>query len=264
MPSTVRPRGPLPARVYWTRRLAVLSLAVLLVAGLARLLGGSADGSDPAEQAAQVGAAATPPTTSPAAPTVGPTTRSPRPRKPGKRRARPPEPVLAEPTGPCENDDIVVTPAITSAPGGSDVPITLNLTTRTTAACTWRVSPETLTLKITSGSDDIWYSRHCPAAVPTQDVIVRQAVETPVVVTWNARRSDAECSDLTEWALPGFYHVEAAALAGEPSDVQFELVRPTSAVVTKTVTPKPRPTKSDKTREHRAGDQGEGASEPNG
>lgn len=266
MPPTVRPRGPLPPRVYWTRRLVVLGLAVLLVAGLARLLGASADGSDPAEQAAQVGAPTTtaPPATGAAAPTAGPATEPERPRKRGKRRDKPVEPVLAEPTGPCENADIVVTPVITSAPGGSDVPITLNLTTRTAAACTWRVSPETLTLKITSGSDDIWYSRHCPAAVPVQDVIVRQAVETPVVVTWSARRSDEECSDLTEWALPGFYHVEAAALAGEPSDVQFELVRPTSAVVTKTVTPKPRPTKADKTREHRAGDQGEGVSEPNG
>ena len=243
MPSPVRPRGPLPARVYWTRRLALLGVAVLLVAGLARLLGGSSDGSDPAGQAAQVGAT-TPSSavTTEAAPTAAPTAT--KPRQPGrKHRAKPAEPVLAEPSGPCESADIVVTPSITSAPGGSDVPITLNLRTRVTAACTWQVSPETLTMKITSGTDDIWYSRQCPSAVPVQDVVVRQAVDTPVAVTWNARRSDEDCSDLTEWALPGFYHVEAAALAGEPTDVQFELVRPSSAVITKTVTPRPRPKK---------------------
>ena len=34
--------------------------------------------------------------------------------------------------------------------------------------------------------------------------------------------------------MPGFYHVEAAALGGEATDVQFELVAPTAGVVTKT------------------------------
>lgn len=262
MPPTVRPRGPLPPRVYWTRRLVLLGLAVVLVAGLARLLGGSSDGSDPAGQAAQVGAGTTPSatTSTESAPVAGPTaaTRGSRPGR--KHRTKPVEPVLAEPSGPCESADILVTPTITTAPGGSDVPITLNLRTRVTAACTWQVSPETLTVKITSGKDDIWYSRQCPSAVPVQDVVVRQAVDTPVAVTWDARRSDEDCSDQREWALPGFYHVEAAALAGEPTDVQFELLRPSSAVITETVTPKPRP----KDRRHRAGDQGGGVSEPNG
>ena len=46
MPTTVRPRGPLPARVYWTRRLVVLVVPLLLVVVLARVLGGSADGKD--------------------------------------------------------------------------------------------------------------------------------------------------------------------------------------------------------------------------
>jgi hypothetical protein len=247
MPPTVRPRGPLPPRVYWTRRLALLGVAVLLVAGLARVLGGSSDGSDPAGQAAQVGAgtSSSSVTTEPA-PAAGPTVDQPG-RRGRKHRTKPVEPVLAEPSGPCESADILVTPTITTAPGGSDVPITLNLRTRVTAACTWQVSSETLTMKITSGDDDIWYSRQCPSAVPVQDVVVRQAVDTPVAVTWNARRSDEDCSDLTEWALPGFYHVEAAALAGEPTDVQFELVRPSSAVITKTVTPKPRPKKGSNT-----------------
>ena len=46
MPSTVRPRGPLPARVYWTRRIVVLAVPLLLVVVLARVLGGSSDGKD--------------------------------------------------------------------------------------------------------------------------------------------------------------------------------------------------------------------------
>jgi hypothetical protein len=64
-----------------------------------------------------------------------------------------------------------------------------------------------------------------------------------VYVTWNAKRSDDTCSHLTDWALPGWYHVRVAVLGGEPADEQFELARPVADTITKTVTPKPSPTK---------------------
>jgi hypothetical protein len=240
MPTTVRPRGPLPARVYWTRRLVVLAVPVLLVVVLARVLGGSADGKDPATaKATQAGAT----TTVTAAPTAGPTA-TPGTGKKGKKGKKnrtvetaPPEPVLAEPTGPCTESDIVATPALTSAPGGADIPITVNLRTIATEACTWQASPETMTVTITSGSDYIWSSRECPASIPPQDVVVRQAVDAPVVVTWSAKRSDEGCTKWTDWAMPGFYHVEAAALGGDGTDVQFELTGGVPAVITTTADP---------------------------
>jgi len=217
----------------------VLVVPVLLVVVLARVLGGSADGKDEAK-ATQAGAS----TTTTAAPTAGPTAEAPGAGKKGKKGKKnrtvetaPPEPVLAEPTGPCTESDIVATPALTSAAGGADVPITINLRTAVMEACTWQVSPQTLTVTITSGDDYIWSTRECPAAIPVQDVVIRQAVDTPVVVTWSARRSDETCSDLTEWARLGFYHVDAAALGGEATDVQFELVAPTAPVITKTAEP---------------------------
>jgi hypothetical protein len=115
-----------------------------------------------------------------------------------------------------------------------------------------------MTVSITSGSDFIWSSRECPDSIVPQDVVVRQAVDTPIVVTWkDAKRSDEECSGLTEWARLGWYHVEAAALAGEPTDVQFELVAPVSEVITKTVTPKPRKDRQ-KGRSHQPGQDGAG------
>ncbi len=272
----LQPRGPLPARVYWTRRLVLIGLVVVLVFGLARLLGTSSDGSSDTDGTATTVGAATAPSETAIEPTVEPTRR----RKNKGKRARPPAPVLAEPTGPCASSDIVVTPAIASADGGSDVPITFNLRTQETPACTWSVNSETLTVSITSGKDSIWSSRECPTSITAQDVVVRQAVDTPVVVTWDARRSDETCSKVTEWAMPGFYHVEAAAFAGEPTDLQFELTRPASAVITKTVTPKPKKTKKSKTKsanskprtspaaapkkadtDHKPGEQGAGNSE---
>lgn len=259
MPSPpLQPRGPLPARVYWTRRLVLLSVALVLVAGFARILGDSSDGSDSnADKATTAGATTS--TTPTDAATTEPV------KKKRKKKRTPTEPPLAEPTGPCVSSDIVATPVVPVAQGGGDVAITLNLRTLQTPACTWTVSSDTLTVSISSGNDSIWSSRECPASIPAQDVVVRQAVDAPIALVWNAKRSDEECSVYTEWALPGFYHVEAAALGGEPTEIQFELVRPASAVITKTVTPKPEPTTKGENKqgdtEHTPGEQGTGNSE---
>ena len=266
MASTVRPRGPLPTRVYWTRRIVVLAVPILLVVVLARVLGGSSDGQDAApDKATQAGAKVE----ESAVPTTGPTvgekdagTKAKKGRKGKKKRAEettPPEPVLAEPTGPCADSDIVATPNLSTAPGGSPIAMRIDLRTKFAEACTWRASPETMTVTITSGDDYIWSTRECPAGIPPQDVVIRQAVDTPVVVTWSAKRSDETCSNRTEYAFPGFYHVEAAALGGEGTDVQFQLVAPQPGVVTRTVDPQQDGTKNGDTS-HTPGEDGSGNS----
>ncbi|MFC4783150.1 hypothetical protein ACT8ZV_01650 [Nocardioides sp. MAHUQ-72] len=232
-------RGPLPARVYWRRRLLVLGTALLLVFAFARLLGAGSDASSDADEAAQVAAdrttAATDPTgTATSTASDGSTGGS--TGKPGKHHSSK-APVLAEPDGPCADSDIAVTPDVEDAVAGRDVTIVLELRTIESEACTWQASRNSLTLKIWSGKDDIWTSRQCPRAIPTNDLVVRRDTSARVAVTWNGKRSDDECSRLTEWALPGFYHVEAAALAGEPDEVQFELETPTAPVITRTPTP---------------------------
>ncbi|GAB3025808.1 hypothetical protein GCM10011376_12050 [Nocardioides flavus (ex Wang et al. 2016)] len=248
----------------------VLGIPLLLVVVLARVLGGSSDARDDASgTATQAGAAVE---TTPA-PTAGPTAQvapgTGKKGKKGKNREKdqvpvetvPPEPVLAEPSGPCEPSDIVATPAITSAAGGADIPITINLRTVVTEACTWQASPETMTVTITSGSDDIWSSRECPASIPPQDVVVRQAVDAPVVVTWSARRSDEGCTKWTDWARVGFYHVQAAALGGLGTDVQFELTPRQPEVVTQTAEPQQKADKSkDGDTSHTPGEDGAGNS----
>lgn len=261
-PRNLRPRGPLPARVYWVRRLIVLGVPLALVVVLARVLGGSADGKDPA-QATQASAPTVGETDSA---TYGPTAQVDT-RTQGKKgkKAKPPKPVLAEPEGTCSPDDIVATPAVTRVPGGSNVDIDVNLRTRESEACTWRLSPSTFTVTITSGKDHIWSSRECPTSIKTRDVVVRSAVDAPVSVTWHARRSDEECSRYTDWARPGYYHVQAAALGGEATDVQFRLVAPSAPVITKTVNPEPQDSdksgKKDQPRDFKPGEDGEGNSE---
>ena len=248
MPASTR--GPLPAGVYWRRRLAVLSVALVVFLAVGKVLGHGSDGSSD-DQAEQAGASTL---TSPTAtvPAEDPTATATKKGKKGKGHqgkggkasqtpdptpTPPPTPVLPDPTGPCADDDVFITPTVPTPIGGADVTVMLNLQTKTTEACTWQVSPETVTVNVVSGHDQIWLSKQCPDAIPTQDVVVRLASVTQVPVVWSSRRSDESCSDRTAWALPGFYHVRAAAYGGEPTDVQFELVPPAPATVTQTAQP---------------------------
>jgi hypothetical protein len=238
-------RGPLPARVYWVRRVLAVVLVTALVLGavqLVSLLVGSGASPEP-DRAAPV--AAEPTSTPTAGATAAPDDEDAagegekKRKKKGKDR-KDREPVLAEPEGPCLDRDIAVTPTAEETVGGSPVTFTLELRTILSPACTWEVSAKTLSVKVTSGDDDIWFSQQCPRSIPAEDVVLRSDVTTEVDVTWSAKRSDAECSGDTDWALPGWYHVEAAALAGEPSDLQFRLTAPEPEVVTETVDPEPK------------------------
>ena len=46
------------------------------------------------------------------------------------------------------------------------------------------------------------------------------------------RYSKPGCPQETDWALPGWYHLAAAAFDGEPTDTQFRLALPTAATIT--------------------------------
>ena len=265
-------RGPLGAEVYWRRRLLILGVALLLVLGIARVLGGGSDAadpgaaSDPAGQADQAGAdasltpgdpGATAPAGSPVADPANPTPSTKKERRAARKAAKraakqvaaaaasasaeaaaaASAAALPDPQGPCADTDVVATSTVPSPVAGNDIAVEVSLHTAFSPACTWTVSSDTLAVKITSGSENIWSSQQCPQAVPTQDVVLRRAVPTTVQVVWSAKRSDEACSGRTDWALPGFYHVLVAALAGEPSDQQFELTAPAAPVVTETAQP---------------------------
>ncbi|WP_127479183.1 hypothetical protein [Nocardioides pantholopis] len=241
--TSLSPRGPLPARVYWRRRLIVLGLAIVLVVGLARLLTGGSDGSSDEGGAAVLAGAPTSSSGS-ASPTARATDgRTPSAAAPTTPASPPTSTPPASPSGPCADRDVAVTPSVPTAVAGprGGVTIDLDLRTITAEACTWRVSPRTLTLKVTSGRDDIWSTQDCPRAVPSQDVVVRKAESARVTLAWTARRSDEDCSRQTDYAMPGYYHVAAAALTGEPAKVQFQLVAPTAPTVTRTAKPKQDP-----------------------
>jgi hypothetical protein len=222
----------LPARVYWVRRSLVLLVALALVFGIGTLLSGF--GGDPkATTAAAPAKRSSQPT-----PTASVTVPSAQPSTSGKKGHRAKVP-LSVPTGTCDPSRIEVTPDVSKVDGGGTVALPMKLTS-TDGSCTWQVSPRSLVVKIVSGTDRVWSSQDCSAAIPVQDVVVRPAAEkaTVVDVSWSGRRSAPDCPKGNSWADVGYYHVIAATLGGTPSDVQFQLVGPPRPVVTKTTHPK--------------------------
>lgn len=216
MSAVTRPQGPLPARVYWTRRAVVLGVAFLMIFTLARVLGGGSDGKSDPDQAAPVageptGSATAPETTGSQQEGNGDRGDTRKPRKS----------LLAQPDGPCDVADLKIRASITQVASSAEIRIPLKLTT-TVPACTFEVSRASVVVKLTSGRDHIWSSQDC-RGIESKTVVVRAEKPAWARLVWNGRRSGIACGPSALWALPGWYHVTAAPLGGEPSDKMFEL-----------------------------------------
>jgi hypothetical protein len=212
----------------------VLCIALLLVVGIAKLLGGSSDGSG-GEAARNV--ADTDPTTS-ASTSGAPVQQQGGNGKHHRKKVDDPATRVAMPSGPCRAGDVAISPSVPKPIAGGDIQLVLDISSLETPACTWTLSGDTTALKITSGNDLIWTSSECPKALGDKDLILRDSDPTRVKLTWNARRSEPGCPVRTQWALPGTYHLHVAALAGQPQDVTFILTAPEPAQVTKTAHPR--------------------------
>ncbi|HEX2895799.1 MAG TPA: hypothetical protein VHO29_17480 [Marmoricola sp.] len=237
MRTVTHPRGRLPARVYWFRRLMVLFTAFALVFAVGRLLTGSGGGGTPPDTARVT---ASSPSATASHGVAGPVPIQPATTATATRPAPPSATgtpvVLAAPSGPCALDEITVTPTVPTAVAGKPVDLVLQLS-GIKPACTFTVSSDTIVAKVTSGNDRIWSSQDCPASIKRSSTVVRSAAPTTVTVAWSGRRSDQQCSRSAPWALPGYYHLTASVIGSEPNDAQFRLTSPPRPVITKTAKP---------------------------
>ncbi|HNA99515.1 MAG TPA: hypothetical protein PKX56_00945 [Marmoricola sp.] len=239
--SSARGRGRAPSRerpsqgVFWIRRFLVVGTALALSVAVIRFFAANGPAGQP-DQATTVSSHAQSSAESPAG-VFGPQPVSLPSSAAGAESSAAAE---VPPSGPCLDSAITTTPEVTEAVAGGPITINLQLT-GTVPACSFKTGPKTLAIKITSGRDSIWSSMDCPRAIPEREVVVRAGTPTVVPVRWSGRRSDPECSKQGAWALPGFYHVQAATLGSDPSDLQFEVTAPGPKVIVKTVKPKPNP-----------------------
>ena len=202
----------------------VLVVAAALVFGIGKLIGTGSD--QPADQASTT--ASTPKSSGASASAGTPLG----PAVPEKLHVRATQVPLLPPTGECAADEVSVLPSVPKAAAGG--PIVLAPPARGHPA-----GVHLHGLPGQPGREDHLRLRPdlvepgLPAARSARPrVVVRSGVPAVVPVTWSGRRSDTDCSHSTQWALPGFYHVYAAALGSTPTDVQFEVTIPNRRLVT--------------------------------
>lgn len=220
MSTVIRPSGPQTPRVYWTRRLALLVVLVILIAAswwaFAKLYG-----RDPASAAAGL-------------PLAGAGTESSHPRQVADRRggehagkgagshrhhgsANSPHSKgpLPEPEGPCQPSDIDIEVVAPDSTGGKRTDIGLRFTSRSAAACTLAITPSEFVLRITSGEDVVWNSDDCPDELLAKQLVVLRHPAVHYRFSWNGRRSTPDCSSVGEVAQAGGYWAEAAVIGGD-------------------------------------------------
>lgn len=249
MSNVASPRGPLPPKVYWRRRLVAVAVVVGLVLLVGRLFtGGDGSGDTQAVADDRTSAPSQKPTASarPSAPPEKPTPSAKPARAEQDRAARGADTTdqtseslrgaagpLAPSAGTCKPSDVAITPDVQDTDAFDDVPLRLGLSSTGDDACTFGFGPDTVALQVTSGDDAIWGSVACRRALEQQSVVVRPGWLTYVTVDWTGRRGTEGCGN-GGFARPGYYWAEAAAVGGEPHRSQFELEAP----------PKPEPTQT--------------------
>jgi hypothetical protein len=172
--------GPLPPAVYWRRRAVVfgvlLFVTFLLVYSCAD--SGAADRSDqdltttPTESASLAEVTGSPTTTV----TSEPATTAP-----------------AQPTGPCSDDEISVTPATegnkTQLTRGQPITLYLRIKNVGTRTCTRDIGADQQELRITQGAEMLWSSDHCGGARGSVPKSLTPGQQVEGKIMWNGLSS---------------------------------------------------------------------------
>jgi hypothetical protein len=227
MSTVARPRGPMPTRVYWVRRLVLLAVVVLVGWLTIRWIDGGDSGATPPED--ETPAAATE--------SDDPTPAGDRdPKKKSKDENRTTRvDTVAEtferPREDCDLTEVLVVPSV-AEPAYAEEPVRLSLriSSAGSSPCSLGLDAENLLVVISDGDDTVWDSTHCEDDIPVRDLALQPRWSTLIDLTWSGLHSGRTCASDATPAEPGTYTVQAAMLEGEPSEAEFELVaRPKSA-----------------------------------
>ncbi len=239
----MRPSGPLPPRVYWARRLVLLAIVLMVTVLVWWLVSAPGDANETAAPGAST--TRTPPSSSSPttgvrpqrdpvikhprrtrhSPTPGATSTAPAapPSKTPTKKPRPTKTPLADPTGPCTPTGVDMSIDVSDAKAGDSNTATFELTSLDTVACTLAITPSTLVVKVTSGSDTVWSSDDCPDALLAKQIVVRADPASQYEFSWGGERSSDGCQPVDSAVSPGGYWIQAALIGGEPHKAYFDL-----------------------------------------
>jgi hypothetical protein len=219
MSSLLRPVGHLPASVYWFRRALVLAVLLTLVILLVSWIGGGGD---------QKNAAATGPEQDPsAAPTAVPTstpTNTPDGKSTKKTSEKPKSPESPKDSTCAGNDvRIDVVPANRTLATGSSMNLVVALSA-VRDECKATIDPSRLSVKVSSGADQIWTTDHCGQVMQRATLLLAKGKQSTTTVLWNGHRSRPGCLPGQLQAKPGTYVVKAIYDGRASSEQAFNIV----------------------------------------
>jgi hypothetical protein len=231
MIGLVHPVGPETAGTYWTRRGFVIGATVVLAIALVLIIGGTSSGS--AAQASPSTPASAYPVpsatslnplqTAPPTPSVvdfsstSAATASPQPTASKKKKGHP-KPVA------CPARDLrpTLTGRIRLAPK-QRTRFQLSLINGSGRTCTARVTRKNFELKISSGKGQLWSTRDCPSAINTISRKLGSEHAVAWSLTWNGKRSKANCKSARQVPKPGRYAATARLDGAEPVKLRMTI-----------------------------------------
>lgn len=193
--ALLRPVGPRPARVYWTRRLVLLAAVVLVVVFGAKACGG--DRTTPTGASAPRPSVTSTPTTSPSPVKI--TT--------------------------CHKRDLTVTAAtdVASYPAGSLPRLSAVVRNVSDRACRFSTAPGERVWTIVSGADRVWTSTDCTRPGGRATTRLRPGKTIAYALVWNRRRSATGCPTDTPEASRGTYQLAVTVDGVAAETVVFHL-----------------------------------------
>jgi len=231
MIGLVHPVGPETAGTYWTRRGFVIGATVVLAIALVLTIGGTSSGSAAqASPSTPASAYPVPSATSlnplqaaPPTPSVvdfsstSAATASPQPTASKKKKGHP-KPVA------CPARDLrpTLTGRIRLAPK-QRTRFQLSLINGSGRTCTARVTRKNFELKISSGKGQLWSTRDCPSAINTISRKLGSEHAVAWSLTWNGKRSKANCKSARQVPKPGRYAATARLDGAEPVKLRMTI-----------------------------------------
>lgn len=210
MNTVLRPAGPLPARVYWVRRLVLLAVVVLVGVVVWALVPRGGGGEDPAADGEGDPSV-----------TAVPDDASGEDAADGEGG----EDTTDGAPAPCSAEDLTVTLAADADSYGADRSPTFTVTFTNTGSqsCVVDAGAANQALVVTSGSDRIWSSADCPADGGTRTLLLAPGAQDQDLVAWGRVRSDETCSEGLPAPRPGTYTAVASLGGAQSGSVVFQL-----------------------------------------
>lgn len=178
--GVVRPAGPLPARVYWVRRVVVLGIPLLLVALVVWLVAGRGSTTPPAD--------ASPKDT----PSSEPKTSAETPAADGDEDTEDTSGV--PPTCAPEVLALAIAATAESFPEGTSPTFAVSITNTGTQPCVVDAGDTQREIVITSGVDRVWSSKDCPVAGnESRTLLLAGGAADESTLAWNRVRSAQGC-----------------------------------------------------------------------